>query len=119
MIDSDTAIGFLCEGSGDLDLLAPQVASSLHERFVGHAVSGEWRLIWNPVRSGVELIVALPADDLTTEAAADLVALLEDHAMRPLTDIELDDAINRATRGMRSGGGRLLGKPPPRPGHPL
>ena len=109
MNHSDTGIGFLCDRR-DLELLARQVVRTLNDRFVGHAVSGEWRLVWNPVRTGVELIVALPSDDLTTEAVEDLVGILaEDHAMRPLVDVELDDAVARLKAGMGRGRGRLLG----------
>jgi hypothetical protein len=101
--DNDKAVGFYYQGG--LADLPRRVASSLHTRFVGHAAAGEWRLIWNPVRDGVELIVALPADVFTTEALGDLVEILEDHAMRPLTGMELDDAIGRAERAISAARG--------------
>ena len=112
MTDSDQAVGFYYRGDiTALDVLPRQVVNSLHQRFVGHAVTGEWRLIWNPVREGVELIVALPTDELTMEAVDDLVEILEGHAMRPLTETELNDAVLRAEQAMRSGRCRLLRGP--------
>lgn len=98
---SDQALGFY--RTGDLSDLPGRVSDTLHARFIGHTATGEWRLVWTPVRDGVELVLILPEHTATDEAVEDLVHILDAADFRPLTEAELDDAIARAEIAIRDG----------------
>lgn len=91
---SDQVLGFY--RTGDLSDLPGHVSDALHARFIGHTATGAWRLVWTPVRDGVELVITLPEHTATEAARQDLAHLLDAADMRPLTPAELDDALTRA-----------------------
>jgi hypothetical protein len=49
----------------------------------------------------------LPASGLTSEAINHVVQILADNAMRPLTEVELDDATRRTQEALADGSYRL------------
>ncbi|GAB20538.1 hypothetical protein GOEFS_119_00280 [Gordonia effusa NBRC 100432] len=102
------AVGFHAQiETHDLNHFRTLVAAHLHDQFVGHAASGEWRMWWMPRRlieidddgatesvDGVDLVLGLPSTGLTDDALIDLVEILSVHGLSPLDDDDLERAVD-------------------------
>lgn len=85
---------YRAEGSPDLTALAAAVHASLST--LPHRASSSWKVTTIGVCGGVEVLVVMPVASLTVTAFEDLVEVLaREHDLRPLIEVELEDAVGR------------------------